>query len=80
MKAVVQVRRRPQISDPEGATIQRALADLGYGEVETVRVGKTIELTLPDGDRSATEAEVRAMCQQLLTNPVMEDFEIEILD
>jgi phosphoribosylformylglycinamidine synthase PurS subunit len=72
MKAIVTIHRRETIADPEGSTIQRALGDLGFDEVRAVRVNRTIELDVDDVDR------VREMCERLLVNPVMEDFDIEI--
>ena len=80
MKALVTIRRRSEIADPEGATIQRALADLGYGDVDGVRVNRTVEVSLPGRDEEYVVSAVRVMCEKLLANPVMEDFEIEIVD
>lgn len=73
MKAIVTIRRRDTIADPEGSTIRRALGDLGFDEVHDVRVNRTIELDLDDSGR------VREMCERLLVNPVIEDFDIEIV-
>ncbi|MFZ0491770.1 MAG: phosphoribosylformylglycinamidine synthase subunit PurS [Acidimicrobiia bacterium] len=73
MKAIVTIHRRETIADPEGSTIQRALGDLGFDEVRAVRVNRTIELEVDDATR------VREMCERLLVNPVMEDFDIEIV-
>ena len=80
MRAMVTITRRGEIADPEGATIQRALVDLGYSEVDTVRVNRTIEVSMPGRDREYVLAAVRGMCDKMLANPVMEDYEIEILD
>ena len=80
MRAIVTIRRRGQIADPEGSTIQRALSDLGYGDVDSVRVNRTIELSLPAADRDLAMSEIRSMCERLLVNPVMEDFDIEIVE
>lgn len=73
----VNIRRRPSISDPQGATVARALRDLGH-EVTGVRIDKTIELQVPDGDVEAIRTKVAEMCDKLLANPVMEDYEILI--
>ena len=80
MKALVTITRRLEIADPEGATIQRALVDLGYGEVDDVRVNRTIEVSMPGRDRHHVLAAVRGMCDKMLANPVMENYEIEIID
>lgn len=73
----VNIRRRPSISDPQGATVARALRDLGH-DVSDVRIDKTIELQVPPGDPESIRAAVTEMCEKLLANPVMEDFEIVI--
>ncbi len=73
----VNIRRRPSISDPQGATVARALRDLGH-DVSDVRIDKTIELQVPPGDADSIRAAVTEMCEKLLANPVMEDFEIVI--
>ncbi len=80
MRAVVTITRRDEIADPEGATIQRALTDLGYSEVEVVRVNRTIEVSMPGRDRDYVRSAVGEMCEKMLANPVMEDYQIEILD
>lgn len=73
----VNIRRRPSISDPQGATVARALRDLGH-EVTDVRIDKTIEMQVPDGDVETIRTRVAEMCDKLLANPVMEDYEILI--
>jgi phosphoribosylformylglycinamidine synthase PurS subunit len=62
------------IFDPPGATAERALANLGYEEIESVRIGKYIRMEVADG---ADEARVTEMCDKLLANPVIEDYRIE---
>ena len=64
--------------DPQGAAIGRALAQLGFAGVDEVRQGKMIELRLDDADRAQAEAKVRAMCERLLANPVIETYTITI--
>jgi phosphoribosylformylglycinamidine synthase len=78
MKVTVHVHRRPDIADPQGTTVRRALHDLGYESVEKVRINRTIELEVQGTDPAAIEAEVRTMCERLLANPVMEDFEVVV--
>lgn len=73
--ATVTVRYKPGVLDPQGSTIQRALADLGFGDIEAVRTGRTFELKLtPD----ATRETVEKACRALLANPVIETFDIEM--
>jgi phosphoribosylformylglycinamidine synthase len=62
------------IFDPPGATAERALQNLGYGEVASVKIGKYIQLEVADG---TSEDRVREMCDKLLANPVIEDYRIE---
>jgi phosphoribosylformylglycinamidine synthase len=69
------VTYRTGIFDPPGATAERALANLGYGGVESVEIGKYIRLA---GDVSLDE--VTEMCEKLLANPVIEDFRIETVE
>ena len=75
----VEVRLRPGIADPQGATIERALPALGFDGVEGVRVGKAIRFTVEADDAGAARAEVEKMADRLLANPVIEDTEITML-
>jgi phosphoribosylformylglycinamidine synthase len=63
------------IFDPPGATAERALTNLGYEGVESVRIGKYIQI-----EADADEATVREMCDKLLANPVIEDYRIETVE
>jgi phosphoribosylformylglycinamidine synthase len=74
----VDIRRRPGLSDPEGATTHRALLDLGYTEVAGVHFGRSIYLEVEGGDAEAALARVQAMCERLLANPVIEDFDVVV--
>lgn len=78
MRVTVNVRRRPDIADPQGTTVARALRDLGFGEVDGVRINREIVLDVDGDDPSAVEERVRSMCTELLANPVMDDFEISV--
>jgi phosphoribosylformylglycinamidine synthase len=78
MKVTVHIHRRPDIADPQGTTVRRALGDLGFVGVEKVRINRTIELEVQGTDPVAIEAEVRTMCERLLANPVMEDYEVVV--
>ena len=72
------VNRRPEIADPEGTTVERALHDLGYPEVEQVRMDRVIHLEVDGEDPVAIKTRVEEMCRRLLANPVLEDFEVEV--
>ncbi len=74
----VEVRLRPGIADPQGATIERALPALGFDGVEGVRVGKVIRFCVEAPDESSASARAQEMCARLLANPVIEDAEIEV--
>ncbi len=74
MKARVFVTLKPGVLDPQGKAIHHALAGLGFAGVNDVRAGKLIELDLDDG---ASDADIEAMCRQLLANTVIENFKIE---
>jgi phosphoribosylformylglycinamidine synthase subunit PurS len=74
----VEVRLRPGIADPQGATIERALPALGFDGVESMRVGKVMRFTVEAADPAAARAEAEAMCERQLANPVIEDADIEV--
>ncbi len=70
---LVEVKLRPGIADPAGATIERSLPALGFSEVEGVRVGKAIRFTVEAADEDSARARVDELCRRFLTNPVIED-------
>ena len=70
MKARVLIRPKEGILDPQGQTVERALPALGFAGVSDVRIGRLVELDVPD------IAEVEAMCEKLLANPLVEDYEV----
>lgn len=78
MKVTVHIERRPEIADPEGSTIARSLADLGFDEVAAVRTGRTLHLEVDGDDPEAIKANVTDMCEKLLANPVIEDYVVEV--
>ncbi len=75
---MVEVHLRPGVADPQGATIERSLATLGFGGVSNVRMGKAIVFTLDAESEEAANVEVNELCQRLLINPVIEDAAIFI--
>ena len=75
---LVEVRLRPGIADPAGATIQRALPALGFDGVQEVRVGKAIRFNVEAADEAAARLQVDELCQRLLANPVIEDTAVTI--
>ena len=79
MKATVHVFLKPGVLDVQGKAVEQALHGLGWGGVEHVRVGKTIEFDLASLDKAAAEAEIKAMCEKLLANTVIEEYRYEIV-
>jgi phosphoribosylformylglycinamidine synthase len=77
-EAQVEVTHRPGILDPAGATVERALPALGWANVSQVRIGKNIRLVIDAPDEAAATAQVDEMCRRILTNPVIEDYEVEL--
>ena len=78
MKARVAIHLRPDVLDPQGKAIGQALGTLGFSGVDNVRQGKLIELDVEASDAATAKDKVKAMCERLLANPVIEDYEIEI--
>jgi len=77
MRATVAVRPKPGILDPQGEAVRGSLKHLGF-EVTETRVGRLVELELEATDPEAARREVERMCEQLLANPLIETFDIEI--
>ena len=79
MRATVLVRPKPGILDPQGEAVLGSLKQLGF-DVDDARVGRVIDLELRNGDREQARAELGRMCEQLLTNPLIESYEIELAE
>jgi len=77
-KAIVYVTYKKSVLDPQGEAVRGSLVSLGFGGVRDVRVGKYIEIDIEDGDRESLRAKVDEMCRQLLANPVIEDYRVEL--
>lgn len=78
MKVAIKVRLKRSILDPQGKTVHQALQHLGFEQIREVRIGKLIELEIEDGpNREEIQRMVEEASRKLLSNPVMEDFEIE---
>jgi phosphoribosylformylglycinamidine synthase PurS subunit len=78
VKALVTVRLKPGVLDPQGRAIHHALDSLGFAGVNEVRQGKLIELDLAESDPAKARAEIEAMCRSLLANAVIENYAIEL--
>lgn len=78
MKAKIHVTLKQGILDPQGKSIEQALATLGYTAVSNVRVGKYLELDLNETEKDKAEAQLKAMCDKLLANPIIEEYRYEL--
>jgi phosphoribosylformylglycinamidine synthase len=78
MKARVHVMLKPGVLDPQGRAIGNALSGLGFKGIGEIRQGKLIEIELAEGDPTQARAQVEAMCRELLANPVIEDYTIDL--
>ena len=76
--ANVNVMLKEGIADPQGQTIERALPALGFDGVAEVRVGKRIRLEVEAADAQEARRRVEQMCERLLSNPVIESFEVDV--
>jgi phosphoribosylformylglycinamidine synthase PurS subunit len=77
MRATVLVRPKPGILDPQGQAVESSLRELGF-PVGDARVGRLVDLELEAVDEVAARAELERMCEQLLANPLIESYEIEL--
>ena len=76
--AMVEVSLRPGIADPQGTTIERALPALGFKNISGVRTGKAFRLAVDAPDEASARGEVQALCDKLLSNPVIEQASVTI--
>ncbi|MFC3749489.1 MULTISPECIES: phosphoribosylformylglycinamidine synthase subunit PurS [Bacillales] len=80
LKATVYVTIKKSVLDPQGVAVQGALHSVGFQEVESLRIGKYMELTLDTNDRAEAEVRLKDMCEKLLANTVIEDYRYELED
>ncbi len=78
MKAKVYVTLKSGVLDPQGQAVGRTLGKLGFEGVESVRIGKFVEMELTQTDADAAREQVNAMCEELIANTVIEDYRVEI--
>ncbi len=78
MKARAIVRLKSEVHDPQGETIHRALKTIGFDSVTEVRQGKYFELTLEGASREEAEAQAREITARVLSNPILEIFQVEV--
>ncbi|MGH3082035.1 MAG: phosphoribosylformylglycinamidine synthase subunit PurS [Gaiellaceae bacterium] len=77
MKATVLVRPKPGILDPQGEAVESSLRQLGFS-VADARIGRVVDLEVEASDPDAARTEIERMCEQLLANPLIESYEIEV--
>lgn len=78
IKAHVHVTLKAGILDPRGRAIRRSLENLGFTLVNDVRVGKFLEIELQEQDPAQADAQLKAMCDTLLANPIIEEYRYEL--
>ena len=78
MKARIYVTLKREVLDPQGDTVRRALTSQGFAGVKDVRIGKLVEIELEGTDPAASREALAAMCEKLLANPVIENFELDV--
>lgn len=78
IKARITVTLKNGVLDPQGKAIEHALSGLGFDGVGTVRQGKVFDVELSESDKAKAEADLKAMCDKLLANTVIENYAVEI--
>jgi len=79
-QANIKVMLKKGVLDPEGKAVQNSLATMGYDDVKDVRVGKYMTLNIETGIKDEAEKKVKEMCERLLANPVIEDYDYELVE
>jgi phosphoribosylformylglycinamidine synthase len=78
MKAKIVITPKQAVLDPQGKTVQGALEHMGYRDVAAVHVGKYIEIELTGTDRAAAQQALDEACHRFLSNPIIEDYRLEV--
>lgn len=79
-QARIYVTLRPSVLDPQGVAVRSGIQHMGYDNVEEVRIGKYIEMTLSATDETAAKSELDRICDQLLANPVIETYRFDLME
>jgi len=80
MKAKIIITPKKAVVDPQGKTVQTALEHMGYQSVQAVHVGKYLEVELAGSDKESARRQLDEACHKFLSNPVIEDYRLEIAD
>ncbi|MGC6472564.1 MAG: phosphoribosylformylglycinamidine synthase subunit PurS [Parvibaculales bacterium] len=78
MKATIKITLKNGVLDPQGKAIENALTQLNFGGVDSVRQGKLIEIELSEDDAAKAKTQLTDMCEKLLANTVIENYDIDI--
>jgi len=78
MKAKIIITPKKAVLDPQGKTVQNALAHMGYEGVGSVHVGKYLEIELAGADKETARTQINDACHKILSNPVIEDYRFEL--
>ncbi len=78
-QARIYVTLRPSVLDPAGAAVRSGIEHLGFQNVASVRIGKYIEVSLDSADEQSAQAELNQICDQILANPVIENYRFELV-
>jgi len=79
-QARIYVTLRPSVLDPAGVALESGIKQLGYKEVEQVRIGKYIELMISAGEENTAREQLEEICKQLLANPVIENYRFDLIE
>ncbi len=78
--ARIYVTLRPSVLDPAGTAVKSGLEHMGYANVESVRIGKYIEVNLDATDTAQAQSQLAQMCDGLFANPVIENYRVEVVE
>ena len=78
IQGTITISLKDEVLDPQGKAVQTTLQSLGFPSVQSVRVGKSIAVELDCDDATEAEAQLRSMCDKLLVNAVIEDYQIQV--
>ena len=78
-KAKILIKRRKSILDPQGKAVEQGAKLLGFNNIKNIRIDKEIEFLIDANDESSAKKEVTEFCSKLLANPIMEDFELQLV-
>jgi len=79
MKARIIISPKKAVLDPQGKAVQNALEQMGHSGIQAVHVGKYLEIDLKDGDAATVRRQLEEACHRFLSNPVIEDYQLEIV-